>query len=306
MKRRGHGTPTVTAASFGAGVVVGAAVIIGLTVLARLRQVMFHAFTAAVDGIAKVLERVPHLHPLAQELERIFTQALDYWQLLVLGFAVIAIMGASLVGLWALSRVLKRLGGIPDVHKLDALAGAGAIQPVPVRLEDVRLQPHGDRDALRAVSLDVLPAERVAITGANGSGKTTLMLILAGREPTSGTVQRLGAVGLGQLGGTAVIMQHPESQVLRTRVADDVVWGLPPGKTTDVERLLSEVGLAGLAERDTGDLSGGELQRLAVAAALAREPALLIADEVTSMVDQQGREALLVSRAVNSLNIFGE
>src|SRR5271165_776501 len=137
------------------------------------------------------------------------------------------------------------------------------------------------------------PGEHVAVTGANGSGKTTLMLILAGRQPTAGVVDRPGAVGLGKVGGTAVIMQHPESQVLGTRVADDVVWGLPPGKTTDVNRLLSEVGLDGLAERDTGSLSGGELQRLAVAAALAREPALLIADEVTSMVDQQGRDALL-------------
>jgi energy-coupling factor transport system ATP-binding protein len=98
---------------------------------------------------------------------------------------------------------------------------------------------------------------------------------------------------LGRLGGTAVVMQHPESQVLGTRVADDVVWGLPPGMTIDVGRLLGEVGLDSHAERDTGSLSGGELQRLAVAAALAREPALLIADEVTSMVDQQGREALL-------------
>jgi energy-coupling factor transport system ATP-binding protein len=60
-----------------------------------------------------------------------------------------------------------------------------------------------------------------------------------------------------------------------------------------VAELLREVGLESHAERDTGSLSGGELQRLAVAAALAREPAMLIADEVTSMVDQEGREALL-------------
>ena len=66
-----------------------------------------------------------------------------------------------------------------------------------------------------------------------------------------------------------------------------------PGATTDVHQLLVEVGLDGLAERDTGGLSGGELQRLAVAAALAREPSLLIADEVTSMVDQDGRDGLI-------------
>jgi energy-coupling factor transporter ATP-binding protein EcfA2 len=143
------------------------------------------------------------------------------------------------------------------------------------------------------VSLEVRPGEHGASTGANGSGKTTLMLILAGREPTSGTVDRPGAIGLGKPGGTAVVLQHPESQVLGTRVGDDLVWGLPRGTTIDVDRLLAEVGLDGLAERDTGNLSGGELQRLAMAGALAREPALLIADEVTSMVDQEGREALL-------------
>jgi len=119
------------------------------------------------------------------------------------------------------------------------------------------------------------------------------MLLLAGREPTTGRIDRPGAVGLGRPGGTAVILQHPESQVLGTRVADDVVWGLPAGVHVDIERLLDEVGLSGMAERDTGGLSGGELQRLAVAAALARDPALLIADEVTSMVDQKGRESLL-------------
>ncbi|GAB4899270.1 hypothetical protein MAHJHV28_47210 [Mycobacterium avium subsp. hominissuis] len=58
-------------------------------------------------------------------------------------------------------------------------------------------------------------------------------------------------------GGTAIVLQHPKSQVLGTPVADDVVWGLPPGTDIDVHRLLREVGLDGLAERDTGSLSGG-------------------------------------------------
>lgn len=110
---------------------------------------------------------------------------------------------------------------------MDALIG-----PVPVRLDKVRFRyPRAGQDALREVSLDVRAGEHLAIIGANGSGKTTLMLILAGRAPTSGTVDRPGTVGLGKLGGTAVVLQHPESQVLGTRVADDVVWGcrwVPP------------------------------------------------------------------------------
>ena len=294
VKRHRRGTPTVIAVSFVAAVVAGAGMVVALTVLTRLRQLAFHIASATVDGASTVVSRVPQLRTSAQQFKAFFAEALHYWQWLVLGYAVFVIVGASLVGWWALSRVLDRLRGIPDVHKLDAPAGNGAVRPVPVRLDRVRLRyPHADHDALRAVSLDVRSGEHIAVTGANGSGKTTLMLILAGREPTSGTVDRPGAVGLGEPGGTAVIMQHPESQVLGTLVADDVVWGLPPGKTTDIPRLLDEVGLAALADRDTGSLSGGELQRLAVAAALAREPALLIADEVTSMVDRQGREKLL-------------
>ncbi|WP_406816558.1 ATP-binding cassette domain-containing protein [Mycobacterium sp. M23085] len=294
VKRHRRGTPTVIAVSVGAGVVLGAGMVVALTVLTRFRELAFRAASATVDGASTVVSRVSQLRGAAQQFKAFFAEALQYWQWVTLGYAVFVIVGASLVGWWALSRVLGRLRGVPDVHKLDAPAGTGPVRPVPVRLDRVRLRyPHADHDALRAVSLDVRTGEHIAVTGANGSGKTTLMLILAGREPTSGTVERPGAVGLGELGGTAVVMQHPESQVLGTRVADDVVWGLPPGKTTDIPRLLGEVGLAGLADRDTGSLSGGELQRLAVAAALAREPALLIADEITSMVDRQGREQLL-------------
>ncbi|HYZ66467.1 MAG TPA: ATP-binding cassette domain-containing protein, partial [Mycobacterium sp.] len=294
VKRRGRGTPTVLLAAIVAGTLFGAAGVVALTILSRLRHLIFASMTANIDGLAAVLSHIPHMDGVAEGLKHHFATALHYWPLIIGGSGILSITFVTLVGWWAMSRVMSRLLGIPDVHKLESPPETEPVAPVPARLTAVRFRyPGADHDALGPVSLTVERGEHLAITGANGSGKTTLMLMLAGREPTAGTIDRPGAVGLGKLGGTAVIMQHPESQVLGTRVADDVVWGLPPGKSIDVHQLLGEVGLDGLAERDTGGLSGGELQRLAVAAALAREPSLLIADEVTSMVDQDGRDALM-------------
>lgn len=297
VKRKGRGTPTVVISSLVTGVAVAGVTVVLLAVLTRLRHLIFDVLTANVDGVAAFLARL-HLQVVGADLKRCLTYGLHYWPWLMLGYVVYGAMVSSLIGWWVLSRLLERMRNIPDVHKLDMSDGCGAqnaaIGPVPVRLEKVRFRyPDADQDALREVTLDIGVGEHVAVTGGNGSGKTTLTLILAGREPTSGAVHRPGAVGLGMLGGTALVLQNPKSQVLGTRVGDDVVWGLPPGTEVDVNRLLREVGLDGLAQRDTGGLSGGELQRLALAAALARDPALLIADEFTSMIDQQGRDALL-------------
>ena len=294
IKRRRWGTAAVVAASVAAGIVSGLFIILALTILVRLRTVTFEAMTANVDGVVAVMSQFEPFRQSAADTKAMFGVALQYWPVLLMGYSIFTMMVVSLVGWWALSRVLERLRGIPDVHKLEAPVESGPIAPLPVRLREARFRyPGADHDALRPLTLTVEPGEHVAVTGANGSGKTTLMLLLCGRAPTSGAIDRPGAVGLGRLGGTAVVMQHPESQVLGSRVADDVVWGLPPGTKTDVSGLLGEVGLAGMEERDTGGLSGGELQRLAVAAALARQPSMLIADEVTTMVDQRGREALL-------------
>ncbi len=294
IKRRGRGTPTVIAVSIVAGIINGLGIIAMLTLLVRLRTLVFEALTANVEGMLTALSKFELFRDSVAETRAIFHVALRNWPALIMGYSIFTIVIVSVVGWWALSRVLERLRGIPDVHKLETPDETGPAVPVPVRLSQARFRyPGADHDALRPLDLTIDPGEHLAITGANGSGKTTLMLLLCGRPPTSGSIERPGAVGLGELGGTAVVMQHPESQVLGTRVADDVVWGLPPGTRTDVSGLLGEVGLTGMEERETGGLSGGELQRLAVAAALARRPAMLIADEITTMVDQRGRDALL-------------
>jgi energy-coupling factor transporter ATP-binding protein EcfA2 len=165
-----------------------------------------------------------------------------------------------------------------------------AAGPVPVQLVDVgHTYPGVATPALHGVSLTVEPGQFVAVVGPNGSGKSTLVRILGGRAPTTGQVHRPGDAAPGRPGGTALIFQRPESQVLGVRVRDDLVWGLPRKHDVDICALLARVGLEGFADRETSTLSGGELQRLAVASALARRPRLLISDESTAMVDAEGR-----------------
>lgn len=300
VKRKGRGTATLLALSLLIGAINAAFWVGVFAVSTQLRHLMFVVITATVDGIASFLAWV-HLQTLGAALQRYLADGLHHWPPLLFGYLVLASAIACFIAWTALSTLLERLRDIiPPVYELDAAdlhtdaSEDALIAPVPVRLNHVSFRyPGAAVDTLRDVNLDVRAGEHVAITGANGSGKTTLMQILAGREPTSGSVHRPGAVGLGQMGGTALVLQHAKSQVLGTRVADDVVWGLPPGTQVDVVRLLREVGLEGCADQETGSLSGGELQRLALAAALARDPALLIADEVTAMVDQPGRDGLL-------------
>jgi energy-coupling factor transporter ATP-binding protein EcfA2 len=168
-------------------------------------------------------------------------------------------------------------------------------EPLPVGLRGVRYRyPNAHSDALVDVTLEVRAAELVAIVGANGSGKSTLTRVLTGRgAPTGGELERPGGAGLGHRGGTAIVFQRPEAQVLGVRVRDDVVWGMPDPQEVDVDAFLDRVGLRALAEKETSTLSGGELQRLAIAAALARRPKLLISDESTAMVDAEGRKRLI-------------
>ena len=89
--------------------------------------------------------------------------------------------------------------------------------------------------------------------------------------------------------------QRSELLVLGQSVAEDVTWGMSATQIADLDldELLASVGLSGLADADPRSLSGGQLQRLALAGALARSPRLLISDESTAMIDRVGRAEML-------------
>jgi energy-coupling factor transport system ATP-binding protein len=167
---------------------------------------------------------------------------------------------------------------------------------------------YGDEPVLRDVSLRVDDGEHVALLGASGSGKSTLIRALAGLVPHfhggtfSGRVLVAGRdtreTRPAELAGTvASVFQDPEDQIVMARVANEVAFGLenvgaPPDEIWQrAEDALALVGVEHLAERATGELSGGELQRVALASALALRPRLLLLDEPTSQVDPAAADA---------------
>ncbi len=268
---------------------------VALAVLAafpRARRLALEQVTNTWKGLSRLAHRVG-LGAVTPPGDHAVRWLVHWWPV-----TAVAGIGCLLVaGVWVTYQLswptLRRVGPPAPRWRRSPDAG-GAPAPVPVRLGEVRARyPGAGRDALQGVSLDVRPGELVAVVGPNGSGKSTLARVLAGWEPAAGAVSRPGPVGLGRPGGTAMVFQRPETQVLGVRVRDDVVWGLPADAAVDVAGALGRVGLDGFAERETATLSGGELQRLALAAAIARSPALLLSDESTAMVDRGGREQVV-------------
>jgi energy-coupling factor transport system ATP-binding protein len=166
----------------------------------------------------------------------------------------------------------------------------------------------GGGPVLDDVSLALADGEHVALLGPSGSGKSTLLRALAGLVPhfhggrIAGRVVVAGIdtreVRPTELAGTvASVFQDPEDQVVMARVINEVAFGLentgvaPDAIWPRAEDALALVGAEHLADRLTAELSGGELQRVALASALALRPRLLLLDEPTSQLDPDGAEA---------------
>lgn len=293
-KRRGRGVPTVLFYATIVGLASAAFSVGMLALLSSTRNLVFDTIRNTARGLRDFASHQAFLVPIAEGFTSFVETVLRFWYLWIGGSVFLGTIVGAVFSWYVLGAVLDRLAWLPAEDHLDSASDDLPAGPLPVRLTGVGFRyPGGRSDALSGIDLTVNVGEFVAIVGHNGSGKSTLARILAGRLPTTGSVSRPGSAGLGRDGGTAVVLQRPESQILGVLVADDVVWGLPAEATVDVEGLLAEVGLAGLGARETSSLSGGQQQRLAVAAALARRPSLLIADEATAMVDPDGRRELV-------------
>ncbi len=178
-------------------------------------------------------------------------------------------------------------------------------------------EPGAEVAALRGVDLEVRSGETLALLGPSGAGKSTLLWQLAGLlSPTAGTVEvaghALAGMSAGQLADfrlreIGVVLQNAGRNLLPYLSArENVMLVQTPTRRSSAARrdraqdLLESVGIGAAAARIAGQLSGGEQQRLALAVALANEPALLLADEPTSQLD--GDSAAGVVELLRSVN----
>ena len=300
-KKRASWLP-VSGVAAGLGVIWGVGTGIAFWVLSDLRTLGLESIQKTLNGFLKLIGNISHSGGFVDAGQRLGQWFVDWWWIWIPITRFIGVAFLVLAARWLLGAILSRIsldaGWDPLVdaaaRSADPRDGAEASSPLPLTLTDVDFTyPGADHPALRGVTLSFEQPEYTVVVGHNGSGKSTLALLLAGAEPCSGT--RQGGGVLGAVGGTALVGQRSELLVLGQSVAEDVTWGMSAEQIDDLDlgELLEQVGLAGLADADPRSLSGGQLQRLALAGALARSPRLLISDESTAMIDRAGRGEML-------------
>ena len=194
---------------------------------------------------------------------------------------------------------------------------------VAVALRGVRFSyDNGATWALDGVDLSVRAGERVCIVGPNGSGKSTLSRIVAGlAAPDAGTVTVLSErVFDGDTGpdpdayrrarrGIGAVFQNPEDQLVTTVVEDDVAFG-PENlgiAHDDIGRRIAEalqaVDMTESRAADPTVMSGGQQQRIAIAGTMAMQPAMVVFDEPTAMLDGAARAEVMA--VLDSLQAHG-
>lgn len=165
-----------------------------------------------------------------------------------------------------------------------------------------------EKTAVRAVdgvSFTVEQGETAAVLGRNGSGKSTLAKLINGLGlPEEGDIIVLGKNTKGDSlweirRACGMVFQNPDSQIVASIVDEDIAFGLENiGTPTEemggkIDKALEIVGMSEFKKHSTQNLSGGQKQKIAIADIFAMQPKCIILDEATSMLDPQGREAVI-------------
>jgi sulfonate transport system ATP-binding protein len=172
----------------------------------------------------------------------------------------------------------------------------------------------GGRDILRGIDLNVAPGEFVSIVGRSGSGKSTLLRVLAGLQPPTHGVLRVG-------GQPIIMFQEPRLLPWRS-VLQNISLGLDSPDPSESISVLEQVGLADRAHDYPTVLSGGQRQRVALARALMHHPRVMLLDEpfgaldaltriaaqrlVETLWSQRGFTAVLVTHDVEEAVLLGD
>ena len=219
--------------------------------------------------------------------------------------------GAQAAGGAAQSRLEPLLPGTgsPVVLRAEGLRKAYAAVAAGAGRSTGRAAGRGELELFRGLNLEVRAGEMVAIVGESGAGKSSLLHLLAALDrPTAGEVWcgeiRLG--GLSKQGASEyrnrsvgyVWQFHyllPEFTAQENVAMPLLARGVRRGEAMEAAaRWLAEVGLADRAEHRSGELSGGEQQRVSLARALVTQPKVLLADEPTGDLDEKTAEAMFL------------
>ncbi|WP_377344259.1 thiol reductant ABC exporter subunit CydC [Planotetraspora mira] len=273
-----RGQSRVNAAALGLGVLVQ-----GLTVVA----VVLAARSADLDGVATAVLAL--------------TSLVSFEPVLPLGAA-----GERFAGVLAALRRLREIGATPP-----AVAEPGDPLTLPeapptVEIEDLVVR-HGDREpALNGVSLRLAPGDRVAIVGPSGAGKSTLLAALMRTVDFESGNIRIDGVDIRRYASDDVraritgLTQDP--YVFQATLRDNLRLAGPEASDEDLAHAVRQARLDGWTDRTGWDttlgedgrtVSGGQLQRLALARALLFDPQVLLLDEPAEAVDEETADALL-------------
>lgn len=162
-------------------------------------------------------------------------------------------------------------------------------------------------DSLKHVSFDIKSGSFVGVIGPTGAGKSTLCMALAGIIPNLADGTMTGLVEVNGMNTSrhsvsalseriGYVQQDPEAQLFCASVEDEIAFPLenrgiaPDIIDKQIDVMLDLVGMTGYRKRVPASLSGGQMQRVAIAAALAAEPDVLILDEPTAALDPEGKQ----------------